>query len=67
MATAYKHKLFAVPPQLFEQVAEFRRNVELSNDSEAWRLLVRKGLQAVKEEQEILQAVKDRRREELLA
>jgi hypothetical protein len=55
----YARKLISLPPELARAVKDFRFRRRLENDTEAYRLLIQKGLEAFESEE---QAAKPRRR-----
>jgi hypothetical protein len=46
----YTRKLISLPPDLARAVKEFRFRRRLENDTEAYRLLIQKGLEAFERE-----------------
>jgi hypothetical protein len=47
----YTRKLISLPPALARAVKEFRFRRRLENDTEAYRLLIQKGLEAFEREE----------------
>lgn len=56
-------KLLTVPHELVAEVEQFRALAQISSGSEVWRQLIRKGLEAVREEQVTLRIAKEQRRQ----
>jgi hypothetical protein len=48
----YTRKLISLPPDLAQAVKDFRFRRRLENDTEAYRLLIRMGLEAAEREDE---------------
>jgi metal-responsive CopG/Arc/MetJ family transcriptional regulator len=56
-------KLLCVPHELVAEVEQFRAQTKISSGSEVWRQLIRKGLEAAREERETLQRAKEHQRQ----
>jgi hypothetical protein len=48
----YARKLISLPPLLAQRVKDFRFQRRLENDTEAYRLLIQKGLEAFEREEQ---------------
>jgi hypothetical protein len=48
----FVRKILGVPPELAEAVKEFRFEHRLENDGEAYRVLIKKGLEAFEREEQ---------------